>query len=35
MKSQLKKLGLSIDWDREIQHVVPILQTPTKIFRTL
>ena len=31
MKSQLKKLGLSIDWDREIS-CQKILQTSAKIF---
>ena len=37
MKSQLKKLGLSIDWDREISTCSRrILQTSTNVFfRTL
>ena len=34
MKSQLKKLGLSIDWDRDFDLLPRILQTPAKnIFR--
>ena len=35
MKSQLKKLGLSIDWDREISTFSRILQASTKTFLEL
>ena len=32
MKIQLKRLGLSIDWDREISTCSRILQTSTSFF---
>ena len=35
MKSQLKKLGLSIDWSREIQHaLLNIININKKFFWT-
>ena len=35
MKTQLKKLGLSIDWDREISTCSKIIKTSTKFFLEL
>ena len=32
MKSQLKRLGLSIDWDREISHVLQNIININKNF---
>ena len=32
MKNQLKKLGLSIDWDREFLHVMKIIININKTF---
>ena len=35
MKTQLKKLGLSIDWDREISTCTPEYYKQKKFFRII